>query len=337
MFDQKTYQETFSSLHASEDVLVEVMNMTHKSRKRAKWSRTAATAAAVLCGIVTAAAAVGFLRYENPAAMIHALFGENVSSGNGIVEYDEDGRLMTNLPAWERVPVDETLAQELIAPYIFAVGESAVCGDYTLNVEALLYDAATRAGMLYYTVENSNGVSGYEVSPNGELWWPAEAPVFTSVQYSSRDYLDTAMSSETKLYICTYFIVDPFIAHPSQKTICVGIGSGDDWTKRNDISIELPGDVGIAGVELADGAVYISPVSIQMDLASLGVDGDSIDSVTLYYTDGSKYVVENEADFVSNQTYGLLDLEGSTLTYTFNRIVDTNSIASAEINGVMYE
>lgn len=332
MFDQKTYQETFSSLHASEDVLVEVMNMTHKSRKRAKWSRTAAVAAAVLCGIVTAAAAVGFLRYENPAAMIHALFGENVSSGNGIVEYDEDGRLMTNLPAWERVPVDETLAQELIAPYIFAVGESAVCGDYTLNVEALLYDAATRAGMLYYTVENSNGVSGYEVSPNGELWWPAEAPVFTRVQSSSRAYLDTAMSSETKLYICTYFVADP-----SEKTICVGIGPGEDRSKVNDISLELPGDVGIAGVELAGGAIRLSPVSIQMDLASLGVDGDSIDSVTLYYADGSKYVVENEADFVSNYTYAVIDQEGSTLTYTFNRIVDTNSIASAEINGVMYE
>lgn len=332
MFDQKTYQETFSSLHASEDVLVEVMNMTHKSRKRAKWSRTAATAAAVLCGIVTAAAAVGFLRYENPAAMIHALFGENVSSGNGIVEYDEDGRLMTNLPAWERVPVDETLAQELIAPYIFAVGESAVCGDYTLNVEALLYDAATRAGMLYYTVENSNGVIGYEVFSDGELWWPAEAPIFTRVRGSSRAYLDTAMSSETKLYICTYFVADP-----SEKTICLGIGPGEDRSKVNDISLELPGDVGIAGVELADGAVYISPVSIQMDLASLGVDGDSIDSVTLYYADGSKYVVENEADFVSNYTYAVIDQEGSTLTYTFNRIVDTNRIASAEINGVMYE
>ena len=332
MFDQKTYQETFSSLHASEDVLVEVMNMTHKSRKRAKWSRTAAVAAAVLCGIVTAAAAVGFLRYENPTAMLRALFGENVSSGNGIVEYNEYGKLITNLPAWERVPVDETLAQELIAPYIFAVGESTVCGDYTLNVEALLYDATTRAGMLYYTVENSNGVSGYEVFPDGELWWPAEAPVFTRVQGSSRAYLDTAMSSETKLYICAYFINTR-----AERNVCVGIGSGEDRSKVNDISLELPGDVGIAGVELADGAVYISPVSIQMDLASLGVDGDSIDSVTLHYTDGSKYVVKNEADFVSNQTYGLLDLEGSTLTYTFNRIVDTNSIASVEINGVMYQ
>lgn len=337
MFDKKLYQETFSSLHASEDVLVEVMNMTSKTKKHAKLSRTIALAAAVavLCGVVTAAAA-GFLRYENPTAMLHALFGENVSSGNGIVEYDENGRLMTNLPAWERVPVDETLAQELIAPYIFAVGESTVCGDYTLNVEALLFDAATRAGMLYYTVENSNGVSGYEVFPDGELWWPAEAPVFISLHSASRDYLDTAMSSETKLYICTYFIVDP-----TEENICISIGLSEEQTgeqiKTNDISLELPGDVGIAGVELASGAIRLSPVSIQMDLAYLEVDGDSIDSVTLYYTDGSEYVVKNEADFVSNRTYALLDMERDIITYTFNRIVDTDSISSVEINGVMYE
>ena len=73
-----------------------------------------------------------------------------------------------------------------------------------------------------------------------------------------------------------------------------------------------------------------------MDLASLGVDSDSIDSITLHYTDGSEYVVENEADFVSNRTYALLDMERDIITYTFNRIVDTNSIASVEINGVTY-
>ena len=140
------------------------------------------------------------------------------------------------------------------------------------------------------------------------------------------------MSSETKLYICTYFITAP-----AEKNVCVGIGSGEDRSKVNDISLELPGDVGIAGVELASGAIRLSPVSIQMDLVPLGINDDLIDSITLYYTDGSEYVVENEADFVSNHTYAVIDQGGVTITYTFNRIVDTDSIASVEINGVMYE
>ena len=333
MFDKKTYQEAVSSLHASGEILREVHTMTHQIRKPFKLSRAIALAAVVaaLCA-AAAVAAVGFVRYENPTNMLQAFFGENVDSHEGIVEYNEYGKLITNMPAWERLPLDESVAQELVAPYLFAVGEQAVYGDYTLTVEAGLYDPAVGAGLLYYKVENPNGVSGYEVFPDGELWWPAEAPVFTRVQCSSRAYLDTAMSSETKLYICAYFITAP-----AEKNVCVGIGSGEDRSKVNDISLELPGDVGIAGVELASGAIRLSPVSIQMDLVPLGINDDLIDSITLYYTDGSEYVVENEADFVSNHTYAVIDQGGVTITYTFNRIVDTDSIASVEINGVMYE
>ena len=69
----------------------------------------------------------------------------------------------------------------------------------------------------------------------------------------------------------------------------------------------------------------------------LGVDGNSIDNITLYYTDDSEYVVKNEANFVSNHTYELLEMERDIMNYILNRIVDTNSIASVEINGVMYE
>lgn len=34
MFDENLYQETISALHASEDTLSEVMNMTHKTKKK---------------------------------------------------------------------------------------------------------------------------------------------------------------------------------------------------------------------------------------------------------------------------------------------------------------
>lgn len=141
-----------------------------------------------------------------------------------------------------------------------------------------------------------------------------------------------AMNNETKLYIGEYFI-----AGLTEKNICVGIGLGEDRSKVNDIPLELPGDVGIAGVELASGAIWLAPVSIQMNLTSLGIDDDFINSITLYCMDGSEYVVESEADFISNHIYVLIDQEGGIITYTFNQIVDTDSIASVEINGVMYE
>ena len=52
MFDENLYQETISALHASEDTLSEVMNMTHKTKRRGRLRTTAVLAAviAILCG-----------------------------------------------------------------------------------------------------------------------------------------------------------------------------------------------------------------------------------------------------------------------------------------------
>ena len=58
-----------------------------------------AAVAAALCA-AAAVAAAGFIRYENPANMLQAFFGENVDSHEGIVEYNEYGKLITNMPAW---------------------------------------------------------------------------------------------------------------------------------------------------------------------------------------------------------------------------------------------
>ena len=61
MFDEKLYQETVSALHASEDTLSEVMNMTHKTKRRGRLRTTAVRAAviAILCCMAAAAAALG--------------------------------------------------------------------------------------------------------------------------------------------------------------------------------------------------------------------------------------------------------------------------------------
>ena len=61
MFDEKLYQETVSALHASEDTLSEVMNMTHKTKRRGRLRTTAVLAAviAILCCMAAAAAALG--------------------------------------------------------------------------------------------------------------------------------------------------------------------------------------------------------------------------------------------------------------------------------------
>ncbi len=61
MFDENLYQETISALHASEDTLSEVMNMTHKTKRRGRLRTTAVLAVviAILCCMAAAAAALG--------------------------------------------------------------------------------------------------------------------------------------------------------------------------------------------------------------------------------------------------------------------------------------
>lgn len=335
MFDKKTYQEAVSSLHASGEILQEVKAMTHQVRKPFRLSRVSALAAAVaaLCA-VSAVAAVGFTRYENPVNMLQAFFGENVDSSGGVVEYDENGALITNIPAWERLPLDESVAQELVAPYLFAVGEQAVYGDYTLTVEAGLYDPNMGAGLLYYKVEHPDGVTGYEVFPDGELWWPEDAPVFAMTNAASRTYLDTASTTGTELWLCTYFVTD-FITDASN--LQVSIGDGQDRLDMASVAVALPESGGPASVEMAEGAIVLSPIGIRIHTTALGLPADpGPRQIVLHYTDGTDYVLKDDQAFVSNSTYGFLDMEQGVLTYTFNRIVDTTMLVSVTIEGVDY-
>ena len=71
MFDENLYQETISALHASEDTLSEVMNMTHKTKRRGRLRTTAVLAAviAILCCMAAAAAALG-LDQRLPTAIV---------------------------------------------------------------------------------------------------------------------------------------------------------------------------------------------------------------------------------------------------------------------------
>ena len=329
MFDKKRYRESVSSLHASGEILQEVKAMTNQTRKPFRLTRAIALAAAVaaLC-TATAVAAVGFIRYENPANLLRAFFGENVGSHEGIVEYDETGKLITNIPAWERLPLDESVAQELVAPYLFAVGEQAVYRDYTLTVEAGLYDPSVGAGLLYCKVEHPDGVSWYEVFADGELWWPEDAPIFTMTTSGSRTYLDTASTTDMELWLCTYFITD-------ESSLPVSIGDGQNRLDMATVTVALPEDGGPASVELAEGAITLSPIGIRIDGAALGLPEDNgIQQVVLHYADGSDYVLLDEESFVSNRTYALQDQ--GVYTYTFNRIVDTTALASVTVEGTDY-
>ena len=103
------------------------------------------------------------------------------------------------------------------------------------------------------------------------------------------------------------------------------------------VAVALPENGGPASVELAEGAITLSPIGIRIDGPALGLPVDSgIYQIVLHYADGTDYVLKDEEAFVSNSTYGFVDMEQGAFIYTFNRIVDTTALASVTIEGTDY-
>lgn len=142
---------------------------------------------------VTAFAAAGYFLYDNPSELLQGIFGDatGFDHSDGSVRPDpwggEEGIVVE--PSFDRVPANEGVVEEEIAPFVSPVGSSVSWNGYKLTVDAFLYDRTTRCGFVTYLLENPEGVSGYSLQTNGEIYY-----------YGARDfvYLNT--------YACPYII-----------------------------------------------------------------------------------------------------------------------------------
>ncbi|MDR3277526.1 MAG: hypothetical protein LBT12_02030, partial [Oscillospiraceae bacterium] len=269
-----------------------------------------------------------------------SFFGDKgVASGEGIVEYEENGQLKTNLPAWERVEVDETLADELIGGYITGYDAVATWENYTLSVEANLYDPQTGAGLIYYSLENPAGITGWETFENGELRFNGETVFMYMETFGGKTYLDSEKSTDTKLFICGYYVNGSGGALGSVDVLLgdyIPWKEGENMPKeRQRLSIPVaPAD--LPGAAFSNGgadAARLSPIGIRIDSAALGLKhADEIDYLAIEYDDGSLYVILDGGGFVDNSTYGLISMDGSSVTWTFNRLADISRVTKIIIN-----
>lgn len=267
-----------------------------------------------------------------------------ISLEDNLLVYNGDA--VVALPGWERVPVNEELAADL-AESIGAVDASVAWDGYTLKVEAALYDPQTQSGLLYYSIENPDGVSGYVVRAQNSVIFPKESIDFApglGSGWGGACYLDEVRTTATKVYLCTYYIG------------CEGI-AGEDWEPdklqllvRSNMDGELLASVefehscgSVSGLNLAGGSIVVSPIGIRIYSAEMGYEsGNDIKSIVLNFDSGKKYVVLDESNVLwegtDNTTYGLLDgvSDAPSVTYTFNRLVDIGALESVTINGCDY-
>ena len=165
-------------------------------------------AAAIIVSMlaVTVYAVTGFLIYDSPEEMVSAIFGDQTGfdHSEGSIQPDPwggpEGILVE--PTFDRVEADEAVVAEDVAPYVSPVGQSISWEGYTLMIDANLYDASTKCGLVTYTLE-SNDPLGYSLQSNGEVWFPTgELVGFNQYGYS---YIIQDQSTDTKLTATYYY------------------------------------------------------------------------------------------------------------------------------------
>lgn len=312
-------------------------------------------AAIIASMTITAFAYVGFTRYENPLEMLASFFGnEQLQSFEGqVVEKDYYGDSYTIVqPAIERVPLDDELAQKLVAPYIADVNKSVSYDGYTLTVVAHQYDSVTACGVIYYTIENPAGISGYEVQYDGTIWWPGGSRTRVD-NCNGQDYLLANESTDTKLSIAHYYMRLPT---DTENYLTVGFTShlrgtmmSTDEEKAFDerckpITLSMDDGGGMMGLVLGEGTIRVSPIAIRIDVTNMEFlarntgdkqsHTDQIHNLIISYKNGSEYIING--DNISNYAYACSSSDGSEISLIFNRLVDVENVECVQINGMEF-
>ncbi|MGM9587090.1 MAG: hypothetical protein ACI3VA_06355 [Candidatus Limivicinus sp.] len=80
----------------------------------------------------------------------------------------------------------------------------------------------------------------------------------------------------------------------------------------------------------------VSPIGLKIDLDYFGGEyiANAPQKLTLHYLDGSSYTVYDEDTLLYNRMYALQS--GSTLTVSFDRIVDVEELSTVEVDGMVF-
>ncbi|MBQ9147972.1 MAG: hypothetical protein IJX69_00185 [Oscillospiraceae bacterium] len=316
----------------------------HPRRRSIRTILLAAVIAALLMGTVFAC--VGFTRYENAAQMLNIFFGSD-TYGNlegGPVHEIVNGNEFTAIqPTVERVPIDETLAQDQVAPNVAGVGQSISYDGYTLTVTAHLHDPATGGGIIYYTLENPKGVKGYALQYDNEVWWPEGEKVQFKYCFD-KSYIVASETTDTKLTVASYYgDTDLF----DEDYIEIGFYWSDEF-----IRLEL--DYGVSASQLTSesGEIVITSTGMEICLQNMEflyitdtdgtilppMDDNHVDYLAIRFRDGTEYIVQQDRDgiLIHNFTAASVRRDPTYVSYVFNRLVDISQVETVIINDVEF-
>ena len=290
----------------------------------------------------TVFAYVGFTQYENPIAMLNVFFGntEYESLKGGEIQGDDFTAVQ---PTIERVPLDEEIAQNEVGPNINGIGQSISFNGYTLTITAHLHDSSANGGTIYYTLENPDGVKGYSLQFDDQVWWP-DGEIVQFRYCFDKSYIISSETTDTKLSVASYYsgtslYEEEYIEvgfYGSAEGIRLDLGYGSNLSSLTSISGEIVlssvgmeiclQDIDFLGVIDSDGT-YVPPV-----------DDNHVDYLAIRFKDGSEYIVKKDMDgiLIHNFTDASTRRNPTYVNYTFNRLVDLDEVYYVIINDTVF-
>lgn len=343
-----------------EELTMEKVTGKNNRRIRQRRSPGVYLLAAVLITLLMATtvfAYVGFTQYENPLALLKTFYGNEEMTdfeGGEVYVDDKDKPYTVVLPTIERVPLDEELA-EAVTPPIAAVGKTVSWDEYTLTIQAHQHDKNLGAGIIYYTVENPNGVEGYYTQFDGNLSWSGGEIMFLH-GCSWENYIIPSETTDTTVSVACYYHGTEWL---------------DEWRDNDyfemhfyytDEIIQLPkyaSEEETTALISENGEILLTAIGMEMRIQDMDflyydtfVDDDGteyplineadINYVSVQFSDGSEYVVTKDMDgeFISNCMdiciYQQDFVFGNIVSYMFNRIIDPSMVTSVIINDRVY-
>ena len=306
--------------------------------------RAAVAAALVLTLSVTAWAVGNYTDFFDaffgtapaPAAMQPADDGTiNVNSRQETYTDDVTGSVATyTVPGYQLVQIDEQEADRLLGPYVTVPENTWSVDGYTVQLLGYIQDEAG-SSRLYYSIENPDGLGNIATwDQNGyTAAGPADQTKFRVMCYGQALYVDTAKSTDTKIYLCAPEVVGP---HDDGTRLAVLDDSG---TLVEQLDVKADSLVPALTARGEDFQIMLSPMGARvttLGLKNLYPD-ESYFSITM--TDGSEYTVFSAGEEIDNTSYSC-GFEpdspyGASTIHCFNRIIDPAQVASVTVTGVV--
>jgi len=315
-------------------------NMNRKSISKGSRILLIAAVLAMVLGI-TAGAYVAFTHYESPGEMMENFAGGEANTrGEGYERYEtvniegEERIQLSELRlGWERLSTDEALLEELVYPYVAALDGSFTWGDYTITMEACIYDKDTLGGILYYTVENPNGVDWSYKEGGGVV---LDGDAYLGLELAAKSFVDSERSTDTKLYVCEHFIIVPewFELDYLDPGLSVSRGVDREGISFESYIAELE-KIELPHTELDGGNITVSPYGMAFSKTGIGSEkGVNHQYIALRFADGSEYVVYDRPNLFANEVCGLSN--GDWETHLFNSIIDIGAVTEVQIDEAVF-